>query len=158
MKIKVIWFCLRKTISGSYLKQNNSFGRHVGGQEYALQNGGQYKSFYFVEKSKCHKISPLNAFPLKFRVWDDVCVLYQFLASARFQLIVLKEALVTWPLSASGLLQCNVLVQLKMNLDCSRIAKEIPMALVECLSREGGRHCFILASDKNKERSEKFSK
>ena len=22
----------------------------------------------FVEKSKCHKISPLNAFPLKFRV------------------------------------------------------------------------------------------
>ena len=23
---------------------------------------------YFVEKSKCHKISPLNAFPLKFQV------------------------------------------------------------------------------------------
>ena len=37
-------------------------------QEYALQHGGQYKSYYFVEKSKCHKISPLNAFPLKFRV------------------------------------------------------------------------------------------
>ena len=45
----------------------SSFGRHVGGQEYALQHGGQYKSYYFVEKSKCHKISPLNAFPLKFR-------------------------------------------------------------------------------------------
>ena len=30
--------------------------------------GGQYKSYYFIEKSKCHKISPLNAFPLKFRV------------------------------------------------------------------------------------------
>ena len=24
MKMKVIWFCLRKTISGSYLKQNNT--------------------------------------------------------------------------------------------------------------------------------------
>ena len=23
MKMKVVWFCLRKTISGSYLKQNN---------------------------------------------------------------------------------------------------------------------------------------
>ena len=50
------------------VKAKSSFGRHVGGQEYALQHGGQYKSYYFVEKSKCHKISPLNAFPLKFRV------------------------------------------------------------------------------------------
>ena len=50
------------------LKAKRSFGRHVGGQEYALQHGGQYKSYYFVEKSKCHKISPLNPFPLKFRV------------------------------------------------------------------------------------------
>ena len=156
MKMKVIWFCLRKTISGSYLKQNNSdlvfqtrtskfvacrvtkmwflklwitsfwtqalhfnfkkilkkwcgnvystsernyktfnkiqakssFGRHVGGQEYALQHGGQYKSYCFVEKSKCHKISPLNAFPLEFQVQDNFCVLCQFLASARLQLIV----------------------------------------------------------------------
>ena len=47
-------------------KQKSSFGRHVGGQEYALQHGRQYKSYYFAEKSKCHKISPLNAFPLKF--------------------------------------------------------------------------------------------
>ena len=37
-------------------------------QEYFLQHGGQYKSYYFIEKSNCHKISPLNAFPLKFRV------------------------------------------------------------------------------------------
>ena len=48
-------------------KQKSSFDRRVGGHEYALQHGGQYKSYYFVEKSKCHKISPLNAFPLKFR-------------------------------------------------------------------------------------------
>ena len=45
-------------------KAERSFGRHIGGQEYAFQRGGQYKSYYFVEKSKCHKISPLNAFPL----------------------------------------------------------------------------------------------
>ena len=50
------------------LKTKSSFGRHVGGQEYAIQHGGQYKSYYFAEKSKCHKISPLNALPLKFRV------------------------------------------------------------------------------------------
>ena len=57
------------------IKAKSSFGRHVGGQEYAIQHGGQYKSYYFVEKSKCHKISPLNALPLKFRVWDDFYVL-----------------------------------------------------------------------------------
>ena len=34
----------------------------------AAQYASQYKSYYFVEKSKNHKISPLNAFPLKFRV------------------------------------------------------------------------------------------
>ena len=42
----------------------------------------------FVENSKWHKISSLNAFPLKFRVYDNFYVLCQFLASARFQLIV----------------------------------------------------------------------
>ena len=42
----------------------------------------------FVENSKWHKISSLNAFPLKFRVYDDLYVLCEFLASARFQLIV----------------------------------------------------------------------
>ena len=30
--------------------------------------GGDYKSYYFAEKLKCRKISPLNVFPLKFRV------------------------------------------------------------------------------------------
>ena len=29
-----------------------SFGRHAGGQSRALQHGGQYKSYYFVEKIK----------------------------------------------------------------------------------------------------------
>ena len=50
------------------ISAKSSFVRHVGGQEYALQHGGQYKSYYFVEKSKYHKISPLNAFPLNFQV------------------------------------------------------------------------------------------
>ena len=48
---------------------DSSFGHHVGGQEYALHHDGQlYKSHYFVKKSKCHEISPLNVFPLKFWV------------------------------------------------------------------------------------------
>ena len=44
----------------------------------ALQHGGQYKSYYFVEKSKCHKISPLNAFPLKFQLYDNFQALLNF--------------------------------------------------------------------------------
>ena len=48
----------------------------------------QYKLYYFNKKSKCHKISPLNVFPLKFRVSDNFYVLCQFLAPARFQIIV----------------------------------------------------------------------
>ena len=48
---------------------DSSFGHHVGGQEYALHHDGQlYKSHYFVKKSKCHEISPLNVFALKFWV------------------------------------------------------------------------------------------
>ena len=45
------------------IQAKSSFGRHVGGREYALQHGGQlqYKWYCFVEKSECHKISPLNA-------------------------------------------------------------------------------------------------
>ena len=39
-----------------------------GKNNYALQHWGQYKSYYFVEKAKSHKISPLNAFRLKFQV------------------------------------------------------------------------------------------
>ena len=46
------------------------------------------KSYFFVEKSKCHKIFPLNTFPLKFQVLDNFYVLWLFLASARFQGIV----------------------------------------------------------------------
>ena len=142
IKMKVIWFCLQKTISGSYLYQNNSdlvfqtrtifLNEYVRSwsraqnvifktmnylfmnRNFALKLQGncwkedvvlfsahlsvaikrltryqqkvvlaimlegksmpsnmaamQYKSYYFVEKSKCYKISPLNAFPLKFRV------------------------------------------------------------------------------------------
>ena len=48
-----------------------------------------------IEKSKCHKISPLNAFPLKFRVYDNFYEFCQVLATARLQLDVLREALVT---------------------------------------------------------------
>ena len=51
-------------------------------------HGGQYKSCNFVEKSKYHKLSPLNAFPLKFWVLDNFYVLCPFLASARLQLTV----------------------------------------------------------------------
>ena len=40
-----------------------------------------YKSYYFVEKSKYHKISPLHAFPLKFLVYDNFYALRQLLDS-----------------------------------------------------------------------------
>ena len=46
--------------------------------------------------------------------------------------------------------------KLWMTLDCSRIVKEITM--VSETSVEGGRHCFILASDKNKKDQKKSSK
>ena len=50
-------------------KQNLVLAAMLEGKSiYALQHGGQYKSYYFVEKLKCHKISLLNAFPLKFQV------------------------------------------------------------------------------------------
>ena len=72
--------------------QKSSIGCHVGGHTtLALQHGGQYKSHYFVEKSECHKISPLNAFPLKFWMKDNFYMVCQFLASARFQLIVKRK-------------------------------------------------------------------
>ena len=41
-----------QTFNKIWAKIKSSFGRHVGGQEYALQHGGQYKSYYFVEKIK----------------------------------------------------------------------------------------------------------
>ena len=63
-----MWFSkLRITSFWTQILHLN-FKENVGGQEYALQHGGQYKSYYFVEKSKRHKISPLNVFPLKFQV------------------------------------------------------------------------------------------
>ena len=48
---------LSVTIKRLTRQAKSSVGRHV---------GGQYKSYYFVERSKCYKISPLNAFPLNF--------------------------------------------------------------------------------------------
>ena len=71
---------LKRWCGGIYRKSENnyqtfnkiqvkgSFGCHVGGQVYALQHGGQYKSYYFVEKSKCHKLYPSNVSPLKVHV------------------------------------------------------------------------------------------
>ena len=50
------------------IQAETSFGCYFGGQQYAFQHGGQYKTYYFVEKSKYHKISPLNVFPRKFQV------------------------------------------------------------------------------------------
>ena len=41
-----------------------------------------------LQNQSAIKISPLNAFPLKFRVRDNFYVLCLFLASARFQIIV----------------------------------------------------------------------
>ena len=34
------------------IQAKSSFGHHVGGQEYALEDGIQYKSYYFIEKIK----------------------------------------------------------------------------------------------------------
>ena len=62
---------LRETFFGTLIFQQSSvicIGRYIRWHTLVLQHGGQYKSCYFVEKSKCLKISPLNAFPLKFRV------------------------------------------------------------------------------------------
>ena len=53
--------CERNYQAFNNILAKSSFGRHVGGQEHALQHGGQYKSCYFVEKSKYPKISLLNA-------------------------------------------------------------------------------------------------
>ena len=81
-----------------------SFGSHVGGQEYALQHGSQYKSYYFAEKSKCYKISPLYALASSqiSGVRWFLCGLTIFVIS-KIPTYCLKEPLITWPLSASGL-------------------------------------------------------
>ena len=36
----------------AFSKIQVSFGRHVGGQSCALQQGGRYKSYHFVEKNE----------------------------------------------------------------------------------------------------------
>ena len=38
------------------LKTKSSFGRHIGGQEYAIQHGGQYKSLYYNLRNFCSLI------------------------------------------------------------------------------------------------------
>ena len=59
----------RNYLTFNKIRAKSSFRRHVGGQEYALQHGGQYKSYNLLKNQlNYHKISPLNAFPLKFRV------------------------------------------------------------------------------------------
>ena len=68
------------------------------------RHDGQYKSYYFVQKSKCHKISLLNEFPFKLRVRLFLWALSIF-GISKIPTHCLKGALVTWPLSASGLYQ-----------------------------------------------------
>ena len=41
-----------------------------------------------LKKSNCHKISPFNGFGLKFGMQNNFDMLFQFFASAVFQLIV----------------------------------------------------------------------
>ena len=140
MKMKVIWFCPRKRISGSYLKQNNSDivfqtrtiflkwvprwsrdqnfifkimnyfflnpsfplklqggcwqndGRHIGGQEYALQHGGQnYFFFIFCYAQICCKRYHIifSTSSLKFK-WK-ACVQREVIHNFK------NNILVTWP-------------------------------------------------------------
>ena len=59
----------RNYLTFNTIQAKSSFGSHVGGQEYALQHGGQYKFYYLLKnQSTYHKTPPLNAFPLNFRV------------------------------------------------------------------------------------------
>ena len=41
------------------IQAKSSFGCYVGGQEYALQHGGQYKSYYFVKKPYLSHVAPV---------------------------------------------------------------------------------------------------
>ena len=47
-----------RTIKLNKISAKSSFGSHVGGQEYALQHGGQCKSYYFVENQSAIKYLP----------------------------------------------------------------------------------------------------
>ena len=40
------------------IQAKSSFGRHVEGQEYALQHGGQYKSYYLLKNQSAIKYLP----------------------------------------------------------------------------------------------------
>ena len=40
------------------IQAKSSFGRHVGGQEYALQHGGQYKSTTLLKNQSAIKYRP----------------------------------------------------------------------------------------------------
>ena len=57
----------------------SSFGRHVGGQEYTLQHGGQYKSYYFVEKSNAIQYLP------KMRLLSNLGCKIIFMCSVNFR-------------------------------------------------------------------------
>jgi len=47
---------------------------HLWGQEYALQHGGQYRSYYFVENQNASTSLFINAFPLIFQVYENFYV------------------------------------------------------------------------------------
>ena len=108
-------------------KQKVVLAAMLEGKKYALQNRLRAVSLFFLvrranrprhpstsnmaantnhtslEKSTCHKISLLNMLPLKFPLQDNfLCALSIFVIN-RIPSHFLKEALVTWPLSASGL-------------------------------------------------------
>ena len=97
-------------LSVTFKRLKSSFGRHVGGQEYALQHGGQYKSYYSVEKSKCHKIMSHKCVSSQISgVRSPSCgckiILCALSIFCNIPTHCLKEALATWPLSSRGLLR-----------------------------------------------------
>ena len=62
-KNDVVTFTAHLTVTIKRLtgyKQKVVLAAILEGKRYALQHGGQYKSYCFVDKSKCNKISPLK--------------------------------------------------------------------------------------------------
>ena len=59
-KDDVVTFTAHLSVTVKRLKiyAKSSSGRHVGGQEYAVQHGGQYKSYYFFENQSAIKYLP----------------------------------------------------------------------------------------------------
>ena len=104
----------QRVLSRNCPRTDMNWGLHT---EYTLQHGGRYKSYYFVEKSKSYKISPLNAFPLKFRVQDNFLCAPWIFGISKIPTHCLKEALVIWPLSASGLLHYYIFTSLFLNIE-----------------------------------------